>query len=145
MAFNVVTTPLTKPARRSSAAGESCLSQNVVHPTSTTSSHYTTPSPPQHPHSHGRGSLLLISFSNLHYLHGHFSRVTRRYQKFHRLILIALYCHRIAHYRIAQHWHCTDPSCVWISSDWDWVCCEMKTFPSSRRLSERPGSTPGGD
>ncbi|KAL6438581.1 hypothetical protein ACFW04_004559 [Cataglyphis niger] len=50
-----VTTPLTKPARRSSAAGagESSLSQNVVHPTSTTSSHYTTPSPPQHPHSHG--------------------------------------------------------------------------------------------
>ncbi|XP_067207730.1 potassium voltage-gated channel subfamily H member 6 isoform X8 [Linepithema humile] len=48
-----VTTPLMKPARRSSAAGESCLSQNVVHPTSTTSSHYTTPSPPQHPHSHG--------------------------------------------------------------------------------------------
>ncbi|XP_025156617.1 potassium voltage-gated channel subfamily H member 2 isoform X4 [Harpegnathos saltator] len=48
-----MTTPLTKPARRSSAAGESCLSQNVVHPTSTTSSHYTTPSPPQHPHSHG--------------------------------------------------------------------------------------------
>ncbi|XP_071579050.1 voltage-gated inwardly rectifying potassium channel KCNH6 isoform X8 [Temnothorax nylanderi] len=48
-----VTTPLTKAARRSSAAGESCLSQNVVHPTSTTSSHYTTPSPPQHPHSHG--------------------------------------------------------------------------------------------
>ncbi|XP_018354196.1 PREDICTED: potassium voltage-gated channel subfamily H member 2 isoform X8 [Trachymyrmex septentrionalis] len=48
-----VTTPPTKPARRSSAAGESCLSQNVVHPTSTTSSHYTTPSPPQHPHSHG--------------------------------------------------------------------------------------------
>ncbi|OAD54974.1 Potassium voltage-gated channel subfamily H member 7 [Eufriesea mexicana] len=46
-------TPLTKPARRSSAAGESCLSQNVVHPTSTTSSHYTTPSPPQHPQSHG--------------------------------------------------------------------------------------------
>ncbi|XP_018354190.1 PREDICTED: potassium voltage-gated channel subfamily H member 2 isoform X3 [Trachymyrmex septentrionalis] len=48
-----MTTPPTKPARRSSAAGESCLSQNVVHPTSTTSSHYTTPSPPQHPHSHG--------------------------------------------------------------------------------------------
>ncbi|KAL6438588.1 hypothetical protein ACFW04_004559 [Cataglyphis niger] len=50
-----ITTPLTKPARRSSAAGagESSLSQNVVHPTSTTSSHYTTPSPPQHPHSHG--------------------------------------------------------------------------------------------
>ncbi|XP_043498071.1 potassium voltage-gated channel subfamily H member 2 isoform X8 [Polistes fuscatus] len=48
-----VTTPLTKPARRSSATGESCLSQNVIHPTSTTSSHYTTPSPPQHPHSHG--------------------------------------------------------------------------------------------
>nr|XP_012218328.1 PREDICTED: potassium voltage-gated channel subfamily H member 2 isoform X2 [Linepithema humile] len=48
-----MTTPLMKPARRSSAAGESCLSQNVVHPTSTTSSHYTTPSPPQHPHSHG--------------------------------------------------------------------------------------------
>ncbi|XP_032670624.1 potassium voltage-gated channel subfamily H member 6 isoform X4 [Odontomachus brunneus] len=48
-----MTTPLTKPARRSSAAGESCLSQNVVQPTSTTSSHYTTPSPPQHPHSHG--------------------------------------------------------------------------------------------
>ncbi|XP_070168376.1 voltage-gated inwardly rectifying potassium channel KCNH6 isoform X5 [Polyergus mexicanus] len=48
-----VTTPLTKPARRSSAAGESSLGQNVVHPTSTTSSHYTTPSPPQHPHSHG--------------------------------------------------------------------------------------------
>ncbi|XP_071637234.1 voltage-gated inwardly rectifying potassium channel KCNH6 isoform X8 [Temnothorax longispinosus] len=48
-----VTTPLTKAARRSSAAGESCLNQNVVHPTSTTSSHYTTPSPPQHPHSHG--------------------------------------------------------------------------------------------
>ncbi|KAL6259853.1 hypothetical protein P5V15_009763 [Pogonomyrmex californicus] len=48
-----MTTPLTKPARRSSAAGESCLSQNVVHPTSATSSHYTTPSPPQHPHSHG--------------------------------------------------------------------------------------------
>ncbi|XP_011255992.1 potassium voltage-gated channel subfamily H member 2 isoform X7 [Camponotus floridanus] len=48
-----VTTPLTKPARRSSAAGESSLSQNVVRPTSTTSSHYTTPSPPQHPHSHG--------------------------------------------------------------------------------------------
>ncbi|KAH0953108.1 hypothetical protein HN011_004221 [Eciton burchellii] len=48
-----MTTPLTKPARRSSAAGESSLSQNVVHPTSTTSSHYTTPSPPQHPHSHG--------------------------------------------------------------------------------------------
>ncbi|XP_018313289.1 potassium voltage-gated channel subfamily H member 2 isoform X8 [Mycetomoellerius zeteki] len=46
-------TPLTKPARRSSAAGESCVGQNVVHPTSTTSSHYTTPSPPQHPHSHG--------------------------------------------------------------------------------------------
>jgi len=55
-----VTTPPTKPARRSSAAGESCLNQNVVHPTSTTSSHYTTPSPPQHPHSHGKG---LISFS----------------------------------------------------------------------------------
>ncbi|XP_034180291.2 potassium voltage-gated channel seizure isoform X9 [Osmia lignaria lignaria] len=48
-----VTTPLTKPARRSSAADESCLSQNAVHPTSTTSSHYTTPSPPQHPQSHG--------------------------------------------------------------------------------------------
>ncbi|XP_015185530.1 PREDICTED: potassium voltage-gated channel subfamily H member 2 isoform X10 [Polistes dominula] len=48
-----MTTPLTKPARRSSATGESCLSQNVIHPTSTTSSHYTTPSPPQHPHSHG--------------------------------------------------------------------------------------------
>ncbi|XP_077260205.1 potassium voltage-gated channel seizure isoform X9 [Temnothorax americanus] len=48
-----MTTPLTKAARRSSAAGESCLNQNVVHPTSTTSSHYTTPSPPQHPHSHG--------------------------------------------------------------------------------------------
>ncbi|XP_011255997.1 potassium voltage-gated channel subfamily H member 6 isoform X13 [Camponotus floridanus] len=48
-----ITTPLTKPARRSSAAGESSLSQNVVRPTSTTSSHYTTPSPPQHPHSHG--------------------------------------------------------------------------------------------
>lgn len=48
-----VTTPLTKPARRSSAAGESCLSQNAVHPTSTTSSHYTTPSPPQHPQTHG--------------------------------------------------------------------------------------------
>ncbi|XP_076628173.1 potassium voltage-gated channel seizure isoform X12 [Colletes latitarsis] len=48
-----MTTPLTKPARRSSAAGESSLSQNVVHPTSTTSSHYTTPSPPQHPQSHG--------------------------------------------------------------------------------------------
>ncbi|XP_026671639.1 potassium voltage-gated channel subfamily H member 7 isoform X4 [Ceratina calcarata] len=48
-----MTTPLTKPARRSSAAGESCLSQNVVHPTSTTSSHYTTPSPPQLPQSHG--------------------------------------------------------------------------------------------
>ncbi|KZC08649.1 Potassium voltage-gated channel subfamily H member 7 [Dufourea novaeangliae] len=48
-----MTTPLTKPARRSSAAGESCLSQNVAHPTSTTSSHYTTPSPPQHPQSHG--------------------------------------------------------------------------------------------
>ncbi|XP_076161159.1 potassium voltage-gated channel seizure isoform X4 [Ptiloglossa arizonensis] len=48
-----MTTPLTKPARRSSAAGESCLSQNAVHPTSTTSSHYTTPSPPQHPQSHG--------------------------------------------------------------------------------------------
>ncbi|XP_018407350.1 PREDICTED: potassium voltage-gated channel subfamily H member 2 [Cyphomyrmex costatus] len=49
-----MTTPLTKPARRSSAVvGESCHSQNVVHPTSTTSSHYTTPSPPQHPHSHG--------------------------------------------------------------------------------------------
>ncbi|EZA61480.1 Potassium voltage-gated channel subfamily H member [Ooceraea biroi] len=48
-----MTTPLTKSARRSSAAGESSLSQNVVHPTSTTSSHYTTPSPPQHPHSHG--------------------------------------------------------------------------------------------
>ncbi|XP_070168375.1 voltage-gated inwardly rectifying potassium channel KCNH6 isoform X4 [Polyergus mexicanus] len=48
-----ITTPLTKPARRSSAAGESSLGQNVVHPTSTTSSHYTTPSPPQHPHSHG--------------------------------------------------------------------------------------------
>ncbi|KAL0123181.1 hypothetical protein PUN28_007654 [Cardiocondyla obscurior] len=48
-----VTTPLTKAARRSSAAGESCLNQTVVHPTSTTSSHYTTPSPPQHPHSHG--------------------------------------------------------------------------------------------
>ncbi|XP_068983782.1 voltage-gated inwardly rectifying potassium channel KCNH6 isoform X4 [Bombus flavifrons] len=48
-----VTTPLTKPTRRSSAAGESCLSQNAVHPTSTTSSHYTTPSPPQHPQSHG--------------------------------------------------------------------------------------------
>ncbi|XP_018313295.1 potassium voltage-gated channel subfamily H member 2 isoform X9 [Mycetomoellerius zeteki] len=48
-----VITPLTKPARRSSAAGESCVGQNVVHPTSTTSSHYTTPSPPQHPHSHG--------------------------------------------------------------------------------------------
>ncbi|XP_076390681.1 potassium voltage-gated channel seizure isoform X9 [Megachile rotundata] len=47
-----VTTPLTKPPRRSSAAGESCLSQNVIHPTSTTSSH-TTPSPPQHPQSHG--------------------------------------------------------------------------------------------
>ncbi|KAL0123196.1 hypothetical protein PUN28_007654 [Cardiocondyla obscurior] len=48
-----MTTPLTKAARRSSAAGESCLNQTVVHPTSTTSSHYTTPSPPQHPHSHG--------------------------------------------------------------------------------------------
>ncbi|KOX79650.1 Potassium voltage-gated channel subfamily H member 7 [Melipona quadrifasciata] len=48
-----LTTPLTKPARRSSAAGESSLSQNAVHPTSTTSSHYTTPSPPQHPQSHG--------------------------------------------------------------------------------------------
>ncbi|XP_036147779.1 potassium voltage-gated channel subfamily H member 6 isoform X11 [Monomorium pharaonis] len=48
-----MTTPLTKSARRSSAAGESCLSQNIVHPTSATSSHYTTPSPPQHPHSHG--------------------------------------------------------------------------------------------
>nr|XP_034180296.1 potassium voltage-gated channel subfamily H member 2 isoform X13 [Osmia lignaria] len=48
-----MTTPLTKPARRSSAADESCLSQNAVHPTSTTSSHYTTPSPPQHPQSHG--------------------------------------------------------------------------------------------
>ncbi|XP_076229951.1 potassium voltage-gated channel seizure isoform X3 [Nomia melanderi] len=48
-----MTTPLTKPARRSSAAGESCLSQNAVHATSTTSSHYTTPSPPQHPQSHG--------------------------------------------------------------------------------------------
>ncbi|XP_020286907.1 potassium voltage-gated channel subfamily H member 2 isoform X2 [Pseudomyrmex gracilis] len=48
-----MTTPLMKSARRSSAAGESSLSQNVVHPTSTTSSHYTTPSPPQHPHSHG--------------------------------------------------------------------------------------------
>ncbi|XP_029169012.1 potassium voltage-gated channel subfamily H member 6 isoform X6 [Nylanderia fulva] len=48
-----VTTPLTKAARRSSATGESSLSHNVVHPTSTTSSHYTTPSPPQHPHSHG--------------------------------------------------------------------------------------------
>ncbi|XP_053988414.1 potassium voltage-gated channel subfamily H member 2 isoform X2 [Hylaeus volcanicus] len=48
-----MTTPLTKPARRSSAAGESSLSQIVVHPTSTTSSHYTTPSPPQHPQSHG--------------------------------------------------------------------------------------------
>ncbi|XP_068983781.1 voltage-gated inwardly rectifying potassium channel KCNH6 isoform X3 [Bombus flavifrons] len=48
-----MTTPLTKPTRRSSAAGESCLSQNAVHPTSTTSSHYTTPSPPQHPQSHG--------------------------------------------------------------------------------------------
>ncbi|KAK1124188.1 hypothetical protein K0M31_006563 [Melipona bicolor] len=48
-----MTTPLTKPARRSSAAGESSLSQNAVHPTSTTSSHYTTPSPPQHPQSHG--------------------------------------------------------------------------------------------
>ncbi|XP_018367995.1 PREDICTED: potassium voltage-gated channel subfamily H member 2 isoform X8 [Trachymyrmex cornetzi] len=48
-----MTTPPTKPTRRSSAAGESCLNQNVVHPTSTTSSHYTTPSPPQHPHSHG--------------------------------------------------------------------------------------------
>ncbi|XP_012139356.1 potassium voltage-gated channel seizure isoform X17 [Megachile rotundata] len=47
-----MTTPLTKPPRRSSAAGESCLSQNVIHPTSTTSSH-TTPSPPQHPQSHG--------------------------------------------------------------------------------------------
>ncbi|XP_018055864.1 PREDICTED: potassium voltage-gated channel subfamily H member 6 isoform X3 [Atta colombica] len=47
-----MTTPPTKSARRSSAAGESCLNQNV-HPTSTTSSHYTTPSPPQHPHSHG--------------------------------------------------------------------------------------------
>jgi len=55
-----VTTPLTKPARRSSAAGESCLSQNVVHPTSTTSSHYTTPSPPQHPHSHGRGLIFFL-------------------------------------------------------------------------------------
>lgn len=53
--FNLVTTPLTKAARRSSAAGESSLSQNVVRPT--TSSHYTTPSPPQHPHSHGRGPL----------------------------------------------------------------------------------------
>ncbi|XP_076381623.1 potassium voltage-gated channel seizure isoform X6 [Megalopta genalis] len=48
-----MTTPLTRPARRSSAAGESCLSQNAVHPTSTTSSHYTTPSPPQHPQSQG--------------------------------------------------------------------------------------------
>ncbi|XP_076642283.1 voltage-gated inwardly rectifying potassium channel KCNH6-like isoform X3 [Halictus rubicundus] len=48
-----MTTPLTRPARRSSAAGESCLSQNNVHPTSTTSSHYTTPSPPQHPQSQG--------------------------------------------------------------------------------------------
>ncbi|XP_017788037.1 PREDICTED: potassium voltage-gated channel subfamily H member 2 [Habropoda laboriosa] len=48
-----MTTPLTKPARRSSAAGESCLSQSAVHQTSTTSSHYTTPSPPQHPQSHG--------------------------------------------------------------------------------------------
>nr|XP_050854294.1 potassium voltage-gated channel subfamily H member 2 isoform X12 [Vespula vulgaris] len=48
-----VTTPLTKQTRRSSATGESCLSQNAIHPTSTTSSHYTTPSPPQHPHSHG--------------------------------------------------------------------------------------------
>ncbi|XP_015602633.1 potassium voltage-gated channel subfamily H member 2 isoform X4 [Cephus cinctus] len=48
-----MTTPLTRPGRRSSAAGESCLSHNVVHPASTTSSHYTTPSPPQHPHSHG--------------------------------------------------------------------------------------------
>ncbi|XP_066597714.1 potassium voltage-gated channel subfamily H member 6 isoform X4 [Prorops nasuta] len=46
-----MTTPLTKP-RRSSAAGESSLNHNV-HPTSTTSSHYTTPSPPQQPHSHG--------------------------------------------------------------------------------------------
>ncbi|XP_046479285.1 voltage-gated inwardly rectifying potassium channel KCNH2 isoform X3 [Neodiprion pinetum] len=48
-----VTTPLTRPARRSSAAGESCLSHTAAHPASTTSSHYTTPSPPQHPHSHG--------------------------------------------------------------------------------------------
>ncbi|XP_035727276.1 potassium voltage-gated channel subfamily H member 2-like isoform X5 [Vespa mandarinia] len=48
-----MTTPLTKQTRRSSATGESCLSQNAIHPTSTTSSHYTTPSPPQHPHSHG--------------------------------------------------------------------------------------------
>ncbi|XP_048513727.1 potassium voltage-gated channel subfamily H member 2 isoform X3 [Athalia rosae] len=48
-----VTTPLTRPARRSSAAGESCLSHAAAHPASTTSSHYTTPSPPQHPHSHG--------------------------------------------------------------------------------------------
>ncbi|XP_076293376.1 potassium voltage-gated channel seizure isoform X5 [Lasioglossum baleicum] len=48
-----MTTPLMRPARRSSAAGESCLSQNNVHPTSTTSSHYTTPSPPQHPQSQG--------------------------------------------------------------------------------------------
>lgn len=66
-----MTTPLTKPARRSSAAGESCLSQNVVHPTSTTSSHYTTPSPPQHPHSHGRG-LISLNLSNLRDLR-HFS------------------------------------------------------------------------
>ncbi|XP_043484495.1 potassium voltage-gated channel subfamily H member 2 isoform X3 [Leptopilina heterotoma] len=42
-----MTTPLTKPARRSSAAGESSLSHNITHPASTTSSHYTTPSPPQ--------------------------------------------------------------------------------------------------
>lgn len=52
-----VTTPLTRPARRSSAAGESCLSHTAVHPASTTSSHYTTPSPPQHPHSHGTSSI----------------------------------------------------------------------------------------
>ncbi|XP_012270109.1 potassium voltage-gated channel subfamily H member 2 isoform X2 [Orussus abietinus] len=48
-----VTTPLTRPARRSSAAGESSLSQHAAQPASTTSSHYTTPSPPQQPHSHG--------------------------------------------------------------------------------------------
>ncbi|XP_033216833.1 potassium voltage-gated channel subfamily H member 2 isoform X2 [Belonocnema kinseyi] len=42
-----ITTPLTRPARRSSAAGESSLSHNNTHPASTITSHYTTPSPPQ--------------------------------------------------------------------------------------------------